>query len=164
MLGVDAGAQREVLRLEMPLAQRVADDQDGLLERQRLLDEVEGAHLDRAHGRLDVAVAGDDDHLRVDLPLAHARQRRQAIHAGQPDVEDDDVEGAPAQALEAGLAAVDRVDVVSLVAQHPAQRAADAGLVVNDQNRWHVSVRATETRKHGDPYKCVSAPLRLRGP
>ena len=56
---------------------------------------------------------------------------------GQPDVEHDDVEDAPAQAIEARLAAVDRVDVVALVAQHAAKRAAHARLVVNDQNRRH---------------------------
>ena len=89
---IDARAQRAVLRLEPALPQRVADDEHGLLERQRLLDEVERAHLDRAHRRLDVAVAGDQHDLRVDLPLAQPRQRRQAVHAGQPDVEHDQVE------------------------------------------------------------------------
>ena len=34
---------------------------------------------------------GDDHDLRVDLPLAHPRQRRQAVHPRQPDVEHDDV-------------------------------------------------------------------------
>ena len=124
-------------RLALP--QRVAHDEDGLLERQRLLDEVERAHLDRAHRRLDVAVAGDDHDLRVDLPLAQPRQRGEAVHAGQPDVEHDDIVGVAGETLEAGLAAVDRVDAVALVAQHAAQRAADAGFVVDDQNGWHVS-------------------------
>ena len=63
----------------------------------------------------------------VDLPLAHARQRGEAVHAGQPDVEHDDVVGLAAEPLEAGLAAVDGVDLVALVAQHAAERAADAG-------------------------------------
>ena len=82
-------AQRAVLGLEPPLPDGVADDQHGLLERQRLLDEVERAQLDRAHRRLDVAVAGDHHDRRVDLPLAQPRQRGQAVHAGQPDVEHD---------------------------------------------------------------------------
>ena len=81
LLAIDLGAQHAVLGLEIALAQRVAHDQHGLLERQRLLDEVEGAHLDRAHRRLDVAVAGDDHDLRVDLPLAQPLQRRQAVEA-----------------------------------------------------------------------------------
>ena len=89
---IDARAQRAVLGLEPALVQRVADDEHRLLERQRLLDEVEGAHLDRADRRLDVAVAGDQHDLRVDLPLAQPRQRREAVHAGQPDVEHDQIE------------------------------------------------------------------------
>ena len=82
-------------------------------------------------------MTGDDHHLRVDLPLAHPRQRGQAVHPRQPDVEHDDVVGLARQPLEARLAAVDGVDVVAFVAQHAAQRAADAGLVVNDQDGGH---------------------------
>ncbi len=40
---IDLGPQVAVLGLEHPLAQGVADDQHGLVERERLLDEVEGA-------------------------------------------------------------------------------------------------------------------------
>ena len=84
----------------LPLPQGVAHDEHGLLERQRLLDEVERAHLDGAHRRLDVAVAGDHHHLRVDLaarasapawpgrpsPAARcrARRRRRAVAPGAP--------------------------------------------------------------------------------
>ena len=90
---VDVRAQRPVLRLEPPLPDGVADDQHGLFERERLLDEVERAHLDRAHRRFDVAVARDHHDRRVDPPLAQPRQRREAVHPRQPDVEHDDVVG-----------------------------------------------------------------------
>ncbi len=72
---IDLGAQIAVLGLERPLAQGVAHDQHRLVERQRLLHEVEGAELDRPHRRLDVAVAGDDHDLGVDAPLAQPLQR-----------------------------------------------------------------------------------------
>ena len=120
---IDPLAQRAVLRFEVALAHGVPHHQQGLLERQRLLDEVERAHLDRAHGRLDVAVAGDHHHLRVDLPLAQTLQRDQPVDPGQPDVEHDHVVAAAHHALETGLAAVDGVDVVALVAQDAAERA-----------------------------------------
>src|SRR5205823_139360 len=55
--------------------------------------------------------------------------------AGQPDVEDDDVVLRADDAVEAGLARLHGFDAVALVAQHAAQRAPDAGFVVNDQNR-----------------------------
>ena len=135
-MAVDARAQRAVLRLEAPLMERVADDEDGLLERERLLDEVERAHLDRADGRLDVAVPRDQHDLGVHLPLAQARQRREAVHAGQPDVEDDQVEGAAGDAIEALFAARHRLDGVAFVTQHPAQGGPHARLVVDDQDRW----------------------------
>ena len=134
VLRVHLGAQRQVLGFEMPLPQRVADHEHRLLERERLLDEVEGAHLDRAHRRLDVAVAGDDHDLRVDLPLAHPRQRRESVHARQPDVEHDHVVGLPRQTFETRFAALDGIDVIAFVAQHAAQRGAHAGFIVNDQN------------------------------
>ena len=88
---IDVRAQRAVLGFEPALPHGVADDEHRLLERQRLLDEVERAQLDRAHRRLDVAVAGDHHDRRVDAPLAQPRQRRQPVHARQPDVEHDDV-------------------------------------------------------------------------
>ena len=100
---VDPRPQRTVLGFETPLAQRVVDDENRLVERERLLDEVEGAHFDRAHGRLDVAVARDEDDLRVDLPLAQPRQRREAVHAGQPDVEHDQVDRPSRDPIETRL-------------------------------------------------------------
>ena len=60
---------------------------------------------------------------RVDAALAQPRQRGQAVDAGQPDVEDDDVVRRAHDAIEAGLARLDRLDGVALVAQHAAQRA-----------------------------------------
>ena len=136
-MAIDLRAQRPVLGLEAPLAQRVADDEHRLLERQRLLDEVEGAHLDRADRRLDVAVAGDDHDLRIDLPLAQPRERRQAVHARQPDVEHDDVDGRRASTRSRHASPlVDGFDVVALVAQHAAERGPHAGLVVDDQDGW----------------------------
>ena len=115
LLPIDLGAQHAILGFEIALAQRVAHHQHRLLERQRLLDEVEGAHLDRAHRRLDVAVAGNDHDLRIDLPLAQALQRRQAVETGQPDVEHDHVVGRAVGLLEALFAGVGGVDVEAFV-------------------------------------------------
>ena len=120
VLRVDLRAQRLIFGLEPPLPQRVADDEHRLLQRQRLLDEIERAHLDPADRRLDVAVPRDHDDLRFDLPLAHARERGEPIHSRQPDVEDDDVVGLAAEALEARFPAVDRIDLVAFIAEDTA--------------------------------------------
>ena len=134
---VDLGAQVAVLGLERPLAHGVADDQHRLVERQRLLDEVEGAELDGAHRRLDVAVARDDDDLGVDPPLAQPLQGLEPVDARHPHVEQHDVVGVGDDALEARLPGFDGVDGVALVAQHATEGGAHAGLVVDDEDRRH---------------------------
>jgi hypothetical protein len=78
------------------------------------------AELDRPHRRLDVAVAGDEHDLGIDLPFAQPGQGVESIHARKPDVEHDQIDGTARQAIEARLAAGDRLDVVALVAQHAA--------------------------------------------
>jgi hypothetical protein len=104
LAAIDRRAQLAVLDLEAALPDGVPDHQHGLLERQRLLDEIERPHLDRAHGRLDVAMAGDHDDRRVDPPLLQPGQCREAVHARQPDVEDDGVERRARRAIQAGFA------------------------------------------------------------
>ncbi len=111
---IDVGAQRAVLGLEPPLTDGVADDEHGLLERERLFDEIERAQLDRAHRRLDVAVARNHHHGRVDAALAQPRQRDQPVHSRQPDVEHDDVVRRARHAVEARLAGLHRLDLVAL--------------------------------------------------
>ena len=134
---VDLGAQVAVLGLERPLPQRMTDDQHRLVERQRLLDEVEGAELDGPHRRLDVAVAGDDDDLGVDAALAQALQGLEPVDARHPHVEQHDVVVVGDDALEARLAGFDGVDGIAFVAQHAAEGGAHAGLVVDDEDRGH---------------------------
>src|SRR5581483_10233990 len=59
---------------------------------------------------------------------------REAVHAGQPHVEDDEIDGAARQAIEAGFAARHRFDGVPFVLKHAGQRTANTGLVVDDEN------------------------------
>jgi hypothetical protein len=79
-------------------------------------------------------VSRDHHDRRVDAPLPEAGQRRQPVDARQPDVEDDDVIRLARDAIQAGFPAIDRVDGIPLVAQHAAQRAPHAGLVVDDED------------------------------
>ena len=133
---VNVGAQRAILRLQLPLSHRVADDEDGLFQRERLLDEIEGAHFDGADGGFDVPMARDHHHRRVHPALAEARQRCETIDAGEPDIQHDDVVGRAEYAIETRFAAIDRLDCIALVAEHAAQRAAHAGFIVNDKDGW----------------------------
>ena len=133
---IDVLAQRAVLRLEPSLADRVADDENGFFERQRLLDEVEGAQLDGSNGGLDVSVSRNHDDRRIHSPFVETRQRGQPVHAGKPDVEDDDVVWRARDAIEARFTGVDGIDRVAFVAQNAAERATDARFVVDDEDRW----------------------------
>ena len=131
---VHARAQRPVLGFEPPLPDGVADDQHGLVERQRFLDEVERAHLDRAHRRLDVAVPGNHHHGESTRRSRSRDSVARPSMPGQPDVENDDVERRPRDAVETRLAALHRLDGVPFVTEHAAKRAAHAGLVVDDED------------------------------
>ncbi len=133
---VDTRPQRLILRFEFPLPQRVSYHQHRLVQRQRLFDEVECPHLDRANRRFDVAVARDEHDLSIDLPFPQPSQGRETIHAGQPDVEDDEVDGLAGYPIKTVFSAGDGVDCVSLVAQDSRQRCPHARLVVNDQDGW----------------------------
>ncbi len=123
---VDSGAKGAVLGFEPPLADGIADDEHRLFQRERLLDEVVGAEFDRADGGLDVAVPGDHHHRRVDAPVPQLLERDEAVHARQPDVEHDHVEGGAHDAVEAGFTAVHRFDGIAFVAEDAAEGAADA--------------------------------------
>src|SRR5687767_11335908 len=67
--------------------------------------------------------------------MAELLERDETVHARQPDIEDDHIEGRSQHAVEARLTAVYGFDGISLVAQDAARRAADARLVVHDQDR-----------------------------
>src|SRR5204863_4065135 len=75
LVTIDAGAEGEVFDFQTALTQGIAHDQHGFFQRQRLFDEVEGAELDRANRRFDVAVTRDQHNLRVDLPFTKASER-----------------------------------------------------------------------------------------
>ena len=79
-------------------------------------------------------MARNQHHLGIDLSLAKASQRREPVHPWQPHVEDDQVDRPARHPLEARLAGRHRLDRVAFVAKHAAQRAANARLVVHDQD------------------------------
>src|SRR5215471_10241738 len=134
LLTVDPGAKRSVLGLETPLPQRIRDHEHRLVERQRLFDEVERAHLDRAHGRLDVAVARNQHDLRIDMTFAQPLECRQTVESRQPDVEQNEIDAAAGHPLETLLTAGDGFDGISLIAKHASKSRTDARLVVDDED------------------------------
>ena len=109
------------------------DGEQGLVDGERLLDEVEGAQFGGAHGGLDVAVAGNHDDGGGIFAGANLLERLESVHAGQPDVEQNQIAGFLAQKIQASLAALHGFDAITFVPQHVGQRLADAGFVVDNQ-------------------------------
>ena len=73
--GLEPLAELDVLLLELALAEGVLDGQDDLVERERLLEKIEGAELGRLDGRLDRPVARDDHDLGPVLEALGSRFR-----------------------------------------------------------------------------------------
>ena len=141
LVSIDLRAQGAVLGLERALPQGVSHHEHRPIVLERLLEKVERAQLDAAHGRLDVAVTRDQHDLGIDLTLAKPGQRHQAVHAGQPHIEHDQVDRAAGQTFEALFPARHRFDDVALVAQVVAERLSNAWLVVDDEDgRRHDAV------------------------
>ena len=79
-------AQKQIFFFQSALLDSVAHEDDDLVERKRLFDEIESAKFGGAHGRLDGAVAGDhDDRGRVGKRL-NAAKGFEAVDSRKPDV------------------------------------------------------------------------------
>ena len=108
-----------------------------LRERQRLLDEIEGAEARRLDRGLDRAVTGHHHHRAAvggaGRPLA---QQRDAVDVGHPDVEQHQVGRLP-RARGARLGGVGGdIDLVAFLGEDLLQQAADVRLVIDHQNVW----------------------------
>ncbi len=84
--------ERAVLGREPPLLQPLADGEQHLLVLERLGDVVERPLAHGLDGALDRRVGGDDHHHQVGVVLADLPQHLQAVHAGEHEVEQDQVD------------------------------------------------------------------------
>jgi len=85
--GGDLLLEQLVLFLEPDEVEGVVDKQDDLFQGDGLFDEVEGPELGRLHGRLDRAVARHHDDLDLGVLALDELEHLEAVHAGQPDIE-----------------------------------------------------------------------------
>src|SRR4029077_14742837 len=107
------GVEELIFFLQAALLDGVANEDDYSLERQRLFDEVESAEFGGADGGLDGAVAGDDDDARWLREALDAAEGFHAVHAGEPDVEKDDFDGASGKAFEGEFGGFDGFDGIA---------------------------------------------------
>src|SRR5690606_8571421 len=125
--------------------ERAGDDVGKLLAGERLLDEIVGALAHGPHGKLHVAVAGDEDDRHVGVDVAHARQKRHAVHAGHAYVADDDPGEAGRDEVERCFRAgkVAHVEAGQLQRLHGG--AADILLVVDEEHGGLLHSAASRT-------------------
>src|SRR5919205_994886 len=128
-----------IYQLQPLLPQCIANREHGLLDRERFFDEVKRAELRRAHRGLNVSVARDDHDSRIRSGGAELSQCLESIDAGKPNVEQDATVSALAERFQTLLTGGDGVSVEALVFHHRTQRVANAALVVNYENRIHLS-------------------------
>ena len=128
------GAQGLVFFFEAALLHGVADQDNNFFQAERFFDEVEGAEFGGADRGVDGGVAGNhNDRGRVGHGL-DAAEGFEAVHAGEPDVEKNDVEAAVGRAFEGAFGGLGGFGDVAFVGEDGRKGFADAGFVVNDQD------------------------------
>ena len=95
--------QVRVLALQSPLLERGVEDVHQLVELKRLRDEIGDAHLRHVDGVLHRAIAGDDDRDDAGVAGEGGFDHFAAVHAGQTQVGNDDVEGKTVEGLDGRL-------------------------------------------------------------
>ena len=109
-------------------------DQEPL--RERLPDEVVGAHLE-AEQLVDLLVLGGQEDDRQVGFLAQAPQELHAVHAGHLDVEDGEVGRGVAQAVERGGAVRVGLDAVALGLEGDGDGGQDVAIVIDEGDGGH---------------------------
>ena len=105
-----------------------------LLEGERLAQVVVGAAVEAAHPVADRVARREEEHGRGPALAAMALQDRQAVRAGQPPVEDDEVPVAGPQRLPGRVAVGGVRDGEALVRQPVDDRSGEACVVLDHQN------------------------------
>ena len=122
-----------------PPAQQAADARQQLVETERLGQIVVGAFLEAAHQVLRVVLRGEDQDRHVVARGARAAQHLDAVHLGQHQVEDHELEAARGigQPARGGGAVARDLDRVALRREIEAQTLGQMRLVVDHQDPRH---------------------------
>ncbi len=113
---------------------RVVHRDQHALERQGLVQEVDGALAQRPHRLLGPGVAGDHHHRHGVPGGPHPPERLDPVHPRQRDIEQDEVVELPCDRFDRLLAGPHGGDREALVAQDPAELLENPALVVHDQD------------------------------
>ena len=122
---------------QSPRLDCVLNQDESLLQRERLLCKIVGAEFGGTHCGLDRPVPGNHDDLGRVVHAANSLEHFQSVDAGQPHIEQDHIKTALAQQIQAVLTAGANGGFVSFILKNAAQGFADAGFVVNDKDVGH---------------------------
>ncbi len=86
-------------------------------------------------------MAGDHDDFRGILEGANFLQSVEAVDAGHPDIEQDNIEGGFSNQVEAGFAALGSGSGVAFIGEDAGEGIANAAFIVNDQYVMHAEWR-----------------------
>ena len=151
----DLGRQRQHLPVQvLPLA-GVADERPELVVVEILGDVVIGAVLHRLHGRLDLVDGRDHDDLDEAVVFLDDAKHLEAADAGQPDIEQNQVDVLAIQNGQSRLSAATREHAV-LPLQNRGQRVAHPLVVVDDEDGLGlVAHRVREPRERAELWQAV---------
>jgi hypothetical protein len=135
-LVADLQLELGVLALEAGRLSRTLDQDQQPVGVERLLEKVVGALLDRRHGRLDGAVAADDQHRQVGVALPDEVEHLETVEVGalEPDVQEHEARRARLDLGQRGATVARLADLIALVVEDRRDRVAHLVLVVDDQN------------------------------
>ncbi len=125
--------QIERLGLGARQAQGRVDRDEKRVGVEGLLEEVQRAHANGTHGRVDRRVPAHHDDGRIVLGGAQALEKLDAVPVGEHHVEEAEVVGSLLQLLFGDLHAAGDVDRVPLEREGLLQRRQDGRLVVDDE-------------------------------
>ena len=119
-----------------------ADAGEELASVEGLGEVVVCAHLE-AYDAVDVFAAGGEEEDAVGGGGAEAGEDFEAVDAGEHDVEEDHGPGAGARGFEAGVAAMDGVDVEVVASEVLGEHVAELYVVVDEEDVFHALARVT---------------------
>jgi hypothetical protein len=122
-LGVAGFLEPVEFEFEPPLLDCVMQHHGNLFDGQRLFEKIESSELGRSHRGFDSAVPRNDHHFRAigERNFLDPRQRLEAVHARQPDIQQHDIVVVAGQLFETRLPAFHGATGEALVFEHPRQ-------------------------------------------
>ena len=137
VLGRELGACLGQLTQELPAFVDAVDDGQHLGQLEGFGHVVNRGLLDRSHRFLDGPERGHQHDMGVGAFVAQAAQNSESVHLGQPNIAHHQMEGLTIEAVH-GLAAIGgKRDAVAKLTQSLAERQANVGLVVYEQDIQH---------------------------